>query len=472
MRLADAGAKTFVVGGAVRDFCLTHNTNSVKDVDFEVYGLSYDDLLSVLSKYGKCDLVGKSFGVVKYTERASGKTFDFSIPRRDNKTGTSHKDFAITFDPTLTPKEAAARRDYTINSMMFDPLRCLLWDYYNGEADLRDRWLRHTTEAFAEDPLRVLRGMQFSARFGMRLAPETAELCRSIADQYDTLPKERVWEEWHKWATRAEEPARLFDFLKDSGWVKHYPELEALQGVQQDPEWHPEGDVWVHTFWVVNAAGLIAEREGLEGDDKAALLFTALLHDTAKPQTTVLREKHGKMRWTAYGHEEAGGPVARAFMERIGAPKALTEKVVALTVNHMKHIQFKDGVGGQAKNVRKLATNLGSATIRELVLVMESDCSGRPPLPMEVPPTAAKMRDLAEANGCLDGPLVPCVKGQDLLDRGLTPGPAVGEWGKKAFEAQLNNVFSTREEALIWLERHLFGSQKHRRTEAADSAAA
>ena len=302
----------------------------------------------------------------------------------------------------------------------------------------------------------------------MKLAPETAKLCRSIVDKYHTIPKERIWEEWNKWAERSISPESIFQYLEDSGWIVHYPEIAALKGVPQDPIWHPEGDCFTHTMYVVKAAGKIAKREKLTGEQKSALMFAALCHDFAKPQTTKLRMKSdGTERWTAYGHEEAGGPLTQVFLERLGAPKAFTEKVVALVVNHMKHIQFKDGVGGQVKNVRKLATNLGSATIRELMYVMESDNSGRPPLAMGLPETAQKMRDLAEANGCLDGPLKPLVRGQDLLDRGLPPGPKVGEWVNKAFEAQLNNVFSTREEAVFWLERHLFGSQKHRRNDAA-----
>ena len=168
-QVATMGGRVFLVGGAVRDWCWAHDVNVMKDLDFEVYGLSYEDLLDALSLWGKCDLVGKSFGVIKFTDNGkggSGKTFDFSIPRRDSKTGVGHKDFTVTFDPTLTPHDAAARRDFTVNSIMYDPLTELIWDYYNGEVDLRDGILRHTSAAFAEDPLRVLRGMQLICRLG------------------------------------------------------------------------------------------------------------------------------------------------------------------------------------------------------------------------------------------------------------------------------------------------------------------
>lgn len=178
----------------------------VADFDLEVYGLSYPELATVLSRHGRADSVGKSFGVVKLTH-SSGAVWDFSVPRRDSKRGPGHKGFDIEFDPELSPLEAAARRDFTINSMLWDPRSGALIDPHGGRSDLEARILRHTSAAFPEDPLRVLRGMQFAGRFRLHAAPETLELCRSIRSCFAELAVERVREEWLKWATRSVQPS-------------------------------------------------------------------------------------------------------------------------------------------------------------------------------------------------------------------------------------------------------------------------
>src|SRR5688572_9040415 len=194
LRKTDELSRAYLVGGCVRDWLLgLPNT----DYDIEVFGIGYEDLAKVLSRWGKVDLVGRSFGVLKLTTRAE-HTYDFSIPRRDSKTAPGHKGFEVKFDPDLTPRDAAARRDYTINSLMFDPREGKALDFFGGEADLRDRILRHTSAAFPEDPLRVLRGMQFAARFQLTAAQETTELARSIKHTYPELARERVREEWFK----------------------------------------------------------------------------------------------------------------------------------------------------------------------------------------------------------------------------------------------------------------------------------
>jgi len=191
--------RSYLVGGCVRDWLLGV---PVADFDIEVYGIAYGDLAAVLSRHGRADSVGKSFGVVKLSH-PSGQVWDFSVPRRDSKRGPGHKGFDIEFDPDLNPTEASARRDFTINSMLWDPRNGEVIDPHGGRADLRARILRHTSAAFPEDPLRVLRGMQFAGRFRLRAAPETLDLCRSIRSSFAELAVERVREEWLKWATRS-----------------------------------------------------------------------------------------------------------------------------------------------------------------------------------------------------------------------------------------------------------------------------
>jgi tRNA nucleotidyltransferase/poly(A) polymerase len=231
-----AGGQPLIVGGAVRDMLLGHTP---KDLDIEVYRLEVERLGAVLAPFGRLDAVGRSFGVLKLRTPA-GQEFDFALPRRESKVGAGHRGFLAAPDPTMTPQEAAARRDFTINAMALTPDGQVL-DFFGGQADLRDRILRHTTAAFAEDPLRVLRGMQFAARFDMRLAPETAALGRALLPEAPTLAIERVWGEWWKWASKGLRPSAGLRVLQETGWLDLYPELVALVGCPQDSIWHPEG---------------------------------------------------------------------------------------------------------------------------------------------------------------------------------------------------------------------------------------
>jgi tRNA nucleotidyltransferase (CCA-adding enzyme) len=448
--LRDAGFRALVVGGAVRDALLGIDA---KDIDVEVYGINYDRLAGFLELYGRIDLVGRSFGVVNFTS-ADDFSCHFSVPRRDSRIGMGHRDFLSTFDENITPREAASRRDFTINALSFDPITGEISDFFQGREDLQNRVLRATSQAFSEDPLRVLRGMQFASRFDLTLDPATAAMCRSIADQYSTLPKERVAEEFMKWALKSVTPGRIAGYLSETGWLKHFPEIERMMGVPQDPEWHPEGDVGAHTMHVVDAAARIAERDHLKGDDRAVLLFSALAHDFAKADTTELREKNGKLRWTAYGHESAGGPLARRFLERIGIKNAIVSQVVPLVENHLVHSSLGQDV--TPRSMRRLAMRLAPASIAQLARLIEADASGCPPRPGGLPAAAARIRDMAAAQAVEERPQPPLILGRHVLpyfqDRA---GPHIGEVTAAAYEAQLDGAFSTPEEAQQWLENFM-----------------
>jgi tRNA nucleotidyltransferase (CCA-adding enzyme) len=441
-----AGFRALVAGGAVRDDLLGMEP---KDFDIEVYGVSFDVLVEVLALHGRVDLVGQSFGVVKLTV-TGGRIYDFSLPRRDSKTGRMHRDFLTTFDPDITPQEAASRRDFTINAMAFDPIANEVFDYFGGRDDLRNRVLRATSAAFREDPLRVLRGMQFACRFDLTLDPATAEECRTIADQYSTLPQERVAEEFMKWAVKSAHPGRMIEYLLAAGWLVHFPEIANLIRVPQDPEWHPEGDVDIHTMLVVNAAARIADRDLLEGDERAVLLFSALTHDFAKAGTTAMRERNGVLRWTAHGHEAGGGPLARAFLERIGIKPAIAGQVAPLVENHLAHSSLRNDV--TPRTVRRLALRLAPANITQLIRLIEADHSGRPPLPAGLPETAVRIRDMAAAQAVEKKPQSALILGRHVLPYFENrPGPHIGEITRAAYEAQTDGAFSTEEEGLEWL---------------------
>ena len=451
--LNQAGYRPVVVGGAVRDALLGL---AATDFDVEVYGVSYDKLAEFLSLRGRVDLVGRSFGVVKFTASQSG-TFDFSIPRRDSKVGSHHRDFLAVFDPRITPKEAASRRDFTINSMGFDAITGELLDFFGGADDLHNRVLRATSAAFSEDPLRVLRGLQFACRFSLSVDPKTAEMSRSIVHEYSTLARERVAGEFLKWATKSADPGRIADYLRETGWLVHYPEIDKLFGVPQDPQWHPEGDVGVHTMYVLNEASRIAERDQLDDHDRAILLFSALAHDFAKPATTELRDRDGQLRWTSWGHEPAGGPMARAFLERIGIQASIVDPVVKLVESHLAHHAIAGADGAITKRaVRRLALRISPANIQQLARLIEADASGRPPLEKGLPPTAQKMLDAARDEAVHTGPQAPLLLGRHVLPYfDNRSGKHIGDVARIAYAAQADGAFSTEEEALRWLKQFM-----------------
>ena len=432
----------YLVGGCVRDGLLGIPN---KDFDIEVFGVGYEPLEAALRRWGRCDLVGRSFGVVKLTAR-SGEVFDFSIPRRDSKVAPGHKGFAVSFDSGITPAAAAARRDFTINALMFDPRRGEVLDFFGGREDLQRRLLRHTSAAFSEDPLRVLRGMQFAARFDLRTAPETVELCRSIKRGYGELAVERVREEWFKWAEKSTVPSRGLQFLVETEWVEHFPEIRALLGTPQEPEWHPEGDVFVHTGHCLDALVTLPAWRAADTETRIVLTMAVLAHDFAKPATTHEAMKDGRMRIVSPGHEEAGGPLATQFLQRINAPLVIGERVVPLVTNHLAHLQMLSD-----RSVRRLARRLTPATIQELAVVITADQFGRPPRPRVVSEgLQALLARAADLQVQASAPK-PILLGRHLIEIGLRPGPEFGVILEAAFEAQLEGKFFDLPQAWGWL---------------------
>jgi tRNA nucleotidyltransferase (CCA-adding enzyme) len=401
-----------------------------------------------LSKHGRVDLVGKSFGVIKFTSQGGGQ-WDFSLPRRDSKTAAGHKGFEVEFEPDIEPRQAASRRDFTINALMFDPRTGDYLDFFGGQEDLQKRVLRHTSAAFIEDPLRVLRGMQFAARFNLVPAPETVELCRSIAHTFPELAVERVGMEWFKWAAVATRPSAGVRFLKDTGWLRHFPEIAALDGTPQDPEWHPEGDVFTHTCHCCDTLAELPEWRGADETTRRVLMFAVLAHDFAKPQTTHLADRDGRERIVSPGHEEQGGPLAEAFLSRIDAPNEIKERVVPLVTHHLAHLQTIND-----RSVRRLANFLTPATIAELCLVMTADHFGRPPKPRVLPEGIKVLRAKAEELRLRNSAPKPLLQGRHLIERGMIPGKHFGALLEEAFEAQLEGAFTDLPGAMKWLDAH------------------
>ena len=404
-----AGGRALLVGGYVRDRLLGLEA---KDVDVEVFGLDLGALESLLGAFGRVLRVGESFGVLRLAEVDA----DFSLPRRDSKVSPGHRGFAVASDPHLDFESAARRRDLTINAMSLDPLSEELIDPCGGRGDLERGVLRATDpRAFPEDPLRALRVAQFIARFEMRPEPDLVELCREAP--LDEVSGERIFEELRKLLLKGRRPSAGLRFLETSGLLRFFPELLALAGVPQDPEWHPEGDVWVHTLMVVDEAARL--RDGSAED--LALMLGALCHDLGKPLTTHT-DARGRIR--SPEHSERGVEPTRAFLERLRAPKELVRRVCALVEHHLAPALFVRN-GAAAKGYRRLARKLDASGVPLglLVRVAQADHLGRIGPVRESPPGDAFLAQ-ARRHLVAERPPRDVVMGRHLVARGLTPGPA------------------------------------------------
>jgi tRNA nucleotidyltransferase (CCA-adding enzyme) len=437
-------AKALLVGGCVRDALLGL---PVKDFDVEVYGVTLAALAAALGRFGATNVVGRAFGVVRLALPGAGDV-DFSVPRRDSRVGAGHRGFAVAPDPELDPREAAARRDFTVNALAWDPRRAVAIDHFGGLADLRERVLRHTSDAFDEDPLRVLRAMQFASRLDFTVAPGTIARCRAMLASHAELPRERLREEWFKWAARSVRPSAGLRFLAECGWLTHYPELAALPGTPQDSQWHPEGDVWTHTLFALDA--LVRDPAWRDADESSRIAWTlaVLLHDTGKPARTGYQPRGAGVRIVSPGHEGESARLAPVFLERIGAPGWTVERVVPLVAQHMAHLQ-----AASERAVRRLARRLEPETIAGLAVVIRADMAGRPPLPSAPPAALVEMLRVAESLRHAHAAPRPILLGRHLLERGWPAGIELGQVLREAFEAQLDGAFADLDGALDWLSR-------------------
>ena len=441
--IVEAGGWPLKIGGCVRDKILNIPN---KDIDIEVYDMPIDNLVDVLAQFGSVNVVGKSFGVIKLS--TPDGEFDFSIPRRDSKIGIGHTGFKIELDHTMTVVDAAFRRDFTINAIG-ENIHGEIIDPFGGVQDIRNGVLRATSHLFKDDPLRVLRGFQFAARYRMVADTRLIEVCREIFHCAGELPVERVWGEWFKWASRGVKHSMGLNFLLKSNWIESHPELVNILRVPQDPEWHPEGDVWAHTLHVCDAAAVIADREGLVGEDRAVLVLAALCHDLGKAfpmngGTTAFVDG----RWRSHAHAEAGVPLAESFLKRIGCFDRMIERILPLVREHM----VSAACDLSERSVRRLSSRMGKSTIRELLLLIEADHNGRPPLPGGLPESALFIADTASKLALEDAKPKPIVLGRHLIELGLVPGVEFGKILKVCFEAQLDGAFSTVEGGMIFLK--------------------
>jgi tRNA nucleotidyltransferase (CCA-adding enzyme) len=428
-----AGGRALIVGGWVRDDLLGHPS---KDFDIEVFGVDAARLRTLVEAFGRVDAVGESFTVYKVAG------LDVSLPRRESKTGRGHRGFTVDGDPDLSLEHAARRRDFTINAMSRDPLTDELIDPCHGETDLRARVLRMVdARTFGDDSLRVLRAIQFAARFELTIDPATAEVCRAIP--LDDLPAERVWGELEKLLLRAERPSIGLRIAWDLGIVhKILPELVPLATCPQEPEWHPEGDVWTHTLMVVDQARRrIAD---LDRGPAVAMMVAAICHDIAKPETTIVTD--GRIK--SPGHEDAGVEPTTRVLDRLNLHTLdgydVRRAVLGLVAQHLRPMAFfKAATPVSDGAFRRLAQKVDPELLARFAM---ADCHGRGGTfdcsAMDW------FLDRARALGVEHAAPAPLVLGRHLIDLGVAPGPAMGTLLKAVYERQLDGEIATVEEGI------------------------
>ena len=422
-----AGGRALLVGGCVRDELLGLEP---KDFDIECFGISAPDLQRVLGAKFELDLVGASFGIIKLKH----VNIDVAMPRRETKLGLGHRAFEMECDPALTIEEASARRDFTINAIYRDPLTDEILDPWNGRDDLEKRILRHVSPHFIEDPLRVLRGMQFVARFDLDPASETIAICRKMTPE--RLPPERLFGEWEKLLTEGVKISKGLNFLRDVGWVKYYPELERLIGCKQDPEWHPEGDVWNHTLCCLDAFARERDVRRETKDEDLVVGLAVLCHDFGKPACTSYDPVKKRVR--SLGHDEEGVEPTLTFLSRLTNEERLLKEVPPLVRLHMRPFaMWRDKSSDGA--IRRLAAKV--VRVDRLIRVAAADDAGRPPFPSE-PEPLEWLAAQAERLRVADSAPKPIVQGRDLIALGMKPGVEFGKILKAAYDAQLDGRFN------------------------------
>ena len=436
----DGGGRALVVGGWVRDRLMGRPS---KDVDIEVYGLPAPRVRDLLAGFGSVNTVGESFTVYKVAG------LDVSLPRRESRVGRGHRGFEVTGDPALSVADAARRRDFTINAIAWDPLTSQYEDPWKGRADIDARVLRAVDpRTFPEDSLRVLRAVQFAARFELALDSGTAEICRRIP--LDDLPAERIWGEIEKLLS-AERPSLGFALALELGVIDRlFPELKALVGCPQEPEWHPEGDVWAHTLLVVDRAR--RRIAGLGRAARIAVMLGAVCHDLGKPPTTALVD--GRIR--SLDHEQAGVAPAIAVLDRLNIHtidgEDVRRNVLGIVAHHLKPGMFRQAPHVSDGAFRRLAQKVD---LELLAILAKADCEGRGGLfdCSAMDWFLERAREL----GVQHAPPEPLVKGRHLLALGVAPGPRVGQILKQIYERQLDGSIQTVEQGVL-LARELVDS--------------
>ncbi|MBR3794514.1 MAG: HD domain-containing protein [Clostridia bacterium] len=424
-RVDGLGGQALLVGGCVRDGLLGI---PCYDIDCEVHGVERDALLPLLREFGEIDASGEQYGI--FTIKGVG--IDIALPRREKRTGPGHRDFAVEVNPQLTPDQAAARRDFTVNAIMRDALTGEYIDPYGGMKDLQDGVLRAMPGAhFEEDPLRVLRGAQFAARF--HLTPDAKTIERMKNMPLDRLSAARVLDETKKALLKADCPDVFFRVLRDADALEPwFHELAALDGVPQNPRYHPEGDAFEHTMLVLRAAAEVRCRMR----DPLEFMLACLTHDLGKAVST---RKNEKGAWQSIGHERTGVPLVYNLLLRLGLSKAMIAYAQNMCALHMRlHTCYH----GTARVSRSNILFDESTSPEELgwLVVCDSRGTGKPRGEADAEEAFIRARLDAYAEAVKR----PMPDAKMLMDAGAMPGPALGRALREARRLVLSGETAER----------------------------
>jgi len=423
--IADQKGCALLVGGAVRDLVMGR---PVKDIDIEVYGLSEKQLEQLLHQFGPVSVVGKAFGVL----RIHGLDIDWSLPRADSP----GRKPTVVIDPFMSLEVAARRRDLTMNAIAIDLLSGELIDPCGGIKDIEHKILRTPdTRFFVQDPLRFYRVMQFIGRFEMYPDEELNSICMQM--DISEISRERIEEEFKKLFLLSAHPSLGIRWLQKIGRLHEIlPELATTIGIQQNPQWHPEGDVFEHSMQAIDAAAIIAQKYDNEFD-KLVLLYAALCHDLGKATTSV--EINGVIK--SIGHEKDSKIYARSLMKRITHNVDLIDAVCSLVLYHMTPLQFttnKAKLPAYKKLANKLYYKVNLSMLIDLCIADKRgrNGAGHEPLTCDFPDVEV-FRKNVELAGVTTTKIEPLLKGADINDI-VKPGPEMGRLLRLAYEKQIN----------------------------------
>ena len=447
------GGHVYVVGGFVRDLVMGRPP---AEVDLLVTGLPLDEVIRRIRPHGKVDLVGRSFGIIKFTVRK--KTYDIALPRTDTAADVPsrrHKDIRVAADPELPVEKDLERRDFRVNSMALRLADGLLVDPFGGREDIQARRIRLTNRrAFPEDPLRVLRVARFSSVLGFSVDPEIYGIAKEI--DLSGLSVERVNEELFKILLLSDRPSVGLEELFRLGVLKQlFPELYRLTLSIQDSVFHPEKDdfghhsVWQHTRLTVDQAKALAGFAGLGQEKTLCLLLAALYHDVGKPATAHWEYKRGRMAITNNGHDLASERIVKKVLARFRIfswnGHNLRKMVPLLIRSHHRLSEL----WLNRENVTKKAFNrLAAETQGEIELLVYLDAADRAGRRDRIVKSLDRqgkwlLKRFEELKVSRES-IKPLILGRDLIRLGIEPGPAMGKILKRLYEMQLDNVFETK----------------------------
>ncbi|MCD7809163.1 MAG: HD domain-containing protein [Erysipelotrichaceae bacterium] len=440
--IIDHGGKVYIVGGTVRDFVLSqinHQPLISKDMDLEIYHLSYDQLKTILSKYGKVNTYGKSFAILSLHTLPG---YDFALPRKETKIGHKHQDFDVIIDSELPLEKAVERRDVTMNALMYDYQNHEIIDLVGGINDIQQHCIKMVNkDTFREDPLRVLRIANFVARFEMNVDEETKQYCQEMTQQgmLKDLSQERIYEEYKK-ILLSNHPSLGFEFLKDINALPSY--LKDLVNCYQRPDYHSEGDVFNHTMLVLDLAATCKQYSHYP----EAFMWSALLHDIGKPMVT-------NSKGQALQHELAGLDVFKQVT--ILTNKKMREYIKAMIHYHMYLMVLSRGNSKDMKYLKflKKIDNIkdgGHFCLDDLMLMTMCDYFGRGNNdPIQYEQFLNYMNDKITRLG--NRAWQPIITGQDLIENGFKNHQRYRDLLDQAYHMQLQHM--SKEKIIELLKR-------------------